>query len=37
MTYLSIDRVLNREPFTEKSSRKCVPKVSPIPHFKFDK
>ena len=37
MTYLSIDRVLNREPFTEESSRKCVPKVSPIPHFKFDK
>ena len=34
---LSIDRVLNKDHFMEKSWRKCAPKVSPRPLFYFAK
>ena len=34
---LSIDRVLNKEHFVEKSCRKCAPKASPRSLFNFGK
>ena len=34
---LSIDRVLNKENFMEKSSRKCAPKATPRFLFNFGK
>ena len=34
---LSIDRVLIRNIFIEKSCKKCAPKASPRPFFYFDK